>query len=140
MKTAVRMSGIVLICLLPLTAFAQAPPVGSNVSPTPGNVQSLPNHFPHPVNPWSGLPYSGRGNYGSVVRYIEVPPQQVQIQVYVPGPGSFSGGYEQQVVEIPAYIITETALGYIYPERVGLQQVTAGVYQWVRLPQQFQPK
>ena len=90
--------------------------------------------------PWSGITHPNKGNYGNVVRYIEVPTQQVTIPVYVPGPGSLSGDYEQQVVEIPGYIITETTTGYLYPPRVDLQQVTLGAYQWVTLPQQFQPK
>ncbi len=120
--------------------------------PAPNNPRFLipfprvtdPLHFNsntiHPTMPWVGITNPNQVNYGAVVRSIEVPPQQVEIQVYVPGPGSFSGGYEQQVVEIPGYVVTETTTGYIYPERVGLQQVTLGVHQWVTLPQQFQSK
>ena len=122
-----RMGLVLLISLFaaPAMAFAQAP------SPTAS---------PHPSMPWSGITHPNKGNYGNVVRYIEVPTQQVTIPVYVPGPGSLSGDYEQQVVEIPGYIITETTTGYLYPPRVDLQQVTPGAYQWVTLPQQFQPK
>lgn len=99
-----------------------------------------PTSPPHPSMPWAGPWAPGRQNYGTVVRYIEVPSEQVVISAYVPGPGSFSGEYQPQVVEVPGYVVTETTTGYLYPERVGLQQTAPGVYQWVRLPQQFQPK
>ena len=96
---------------------------------------------PHPTMPWSGLPHRGSGvNYGQMVRYIEVPPQPIALPVFVPGPGSFSGEFQPQLMEIPGYVVTETTTGYLYPERWSLQEVTQGVYQWVRLPQQFQPK
>ena len=110
----------------PWPAFAQGAPT--------------PTSPPHPSMPWSGVPYSGRASYGSVVRYIEVPPQQMVINVYLPGPGSFSGEYEQQVIEIPGYVVAETTTGYIHPPRWSVQQVTPGVYQWVALPEQFEPK
>ncbi len=147
MKKAGWISCILLLCFLPGTAFAQiavSPSPFANPMPwwhpwSPCN-PSNPNEYARmwPCNPYN--PNNLATLYGQVIRYIEVPPQQVEIQVYVPGPGSFSGGYEQQVVEIPGYVVTETTTGYIYPERVGLQQVTLGVHQWVTLPQQFQPK
>lgn len=98
------------------------------------------NANPHPGMPWSGVPNPNNVAYGKVIRYIAVPPQQVQIQVYVPGPGSFSGGFEQQVVEIPGYVVTETTTGFIYPEHLTLRQISPGAWEWVRLPQTFQPK
>jgi len=111
-------------------------------APAPALAQGAPTPTspPHPTMPWSGLPYPGRVNYGQVVRYIEVPPQPIALPVYVPGPGSFSGEYQPQLLEIPGYVVTETSTGYLYPERWGLQEVTQGDYRWVRLPQQFQPK
>src|SRR3990172_11520589 len=111
-------------------------------APAPALAQGAPTPTspPHPTMPWSGLPYPGRVNYGQVVRYIEVPPQPIALPVYVPGPGSFSGEYQPQLLEIPGYVVTETSTRYLYPERWGLQEVTQGDYRWVRLPQQFQPK
>jgi len=122
--------GVFLLLLLPVTVFAQGNP--SNPADFTRN--------PYPAMPWSGITNPKMGTQGSVIRQIEVPPQQVVVPVYVPAPGSLPGEYQQQVVEIPGYVITETTTGYIYPERVSLQEVTPGVYQWVRVPQQFQPK
>jgi len=122
--------GMLLLVVFPVTVFAQG---------NPGNPGDFLNN-PHATMPWSGVPYPGRVNYGTVVRYIEVSPQPIALPVYVPGPGSFSGEYEPQLLEIPGYVVTETSTGYLYPERWGLQEVTQGVYRWVRLPQQFQPK
>jgi hypothetical protein len=75
-----------------------------------------------------------------VIRYIEVPPQQVVVNVHVPGPGSFSGGFEPQLFEIPGYVVAETTTGYIYPARVALWEFTPGVFQWVTEPSIFQRK
>jgi len=91
----------------------------------------------YPTMPWYGEGSPSQAALGSVVRYVQVPPQQVAVPVYVPGPGSFSGEYQQQVLEIPGYVVTETTTGYIYPQRWGLEQVTYGVYQWRVLPQVF---
>ncbi|MBI2153826.1 MAG: hypothetical protein HYV92_09070 [Candidatus Rokubacteria bacterium] len=144
MKKALRVSVIALLCLFPVAVSAQPLPVppapGSNTPPTQGNVTGFPNTFPHPTNPWTGVTNPNRAIQGSVIGYIQIPSQQVVIQVYVPGPGSFSGGYEAQVIEIPGYVVAETTTGYIYPPRWGLQEVTPGVYQWVPLPEQFQAK
>ena len=188
LRQAVRLSWILVACLVPAMAFAQgagqpavAPPVVPPVvrpSPLPPSLkqvpkagqqplspeQSLDQFFPrfcsppcpgqappgvprswnsntiYPIMPWYGVATPNRLNYGTVVGYIEVPPQQVVVDVYVPGPGSFSGGLEPQTVEIPGYVVTETTTGYIYPARVGLRQVTPGVLNWVTEPPGFQPK
>ncbi len=142
MRNALAVTGLALVLLLAVTGPAQAPPPpsGGNTPPSQSNITNVPNDFPTPVQPWYGLPAPNRAIQGSVIRQIEVPPQQVVVPVYVPAPGSLPGEYQQQVVEIPGYVITETTTGYIYPERVSLQEVTPGVYQWVRVPQQFQPK
>ena len=139
MKKVLFVGVLVLASFAPEAAFAP-PPSGQNVRPTQRNITNLPNDFPTPTQPWYGVPSPMRGNYGSVVQYIQIPPQQVLIQVYVPGPGSFSGEYEQQVIEIPGYVVAETTTGYIYPPRWSVQQLTPGVYQWVALPEQFQAK
>lgn len=141
MKRALRISAILLVCLLPITAYAQA----KKPSPPPPSLRCDPPftdrlRCPHPVEPWFGLPYPGRPDYGNVVRYIEVPPQQVVVPLYIPGPGSFPGEFEQQVVEIPGYFVTETTTGYVYPQRWSLEQVGPGVYYWRVLPPLFTAK
>ena len=179
MSKAIRLSVVLIVCLLPITAFAQAtsPPPPSAIPPPSGqsvpastfnpnatnprysngfvpNVPSFisnpnfdptkpasstnpqfttgfPFDFPIPTSPWYGVMDPRRVNYGSAIQQIEVPPQQVILNVFVPGPGSFSGGFEPRLFEIPGYTVTETTTGYIYPVRVGLQQVTSGVFNWV---------
>ncbi|MBI3030172.1 MAG: hypothetical protein HYY64_11730 [Candidatus Rokubacteria bacterium] len=137
---------MLLLVVFPVTAFAQG---------NPGNPGDFTNN-PHPTMPWFGLPYPGGadygvvpnrrpkaqdiGLYGTVVGYIQVPTQQVVINAYVSGPGSFSGEFEQQVVEIPGYFVAETTTGYLYPERWTLEQTSIGVYQWRVLPQFFTRK
>ncbi len=151
MHTVLRVSLTLLICLVPLAAFAQgstpvpiapnpAAPTGILRPPSPLGIATFPHDFGHPTEPWVGVPNPNRGIYGSVIRYIEVPPQQVVVNVHVPGPGSFSGGFEPQLFEIPGYVVTETTTGYIYPARVALQEFTPGVFQWVTEPSIFQRK
>ena len=144
MDKALRVFVILLACLLPVAVSAQPNPVppnpGSNTPPTQGNVTGFPNTFPHPINPWTGVTNPNRGFQGSVIGYIQVPPQQVVVNVYVPGPGSLSGGFEPQLFEIPGYVVTETTTGYVYPARVGLREVTPGVFNWVTDPPGFQPR
>ncbi len=140
-KQALHISVILLVSLLPLTAYAQA----RKPSPPPPSLRCdppflSPTRCPHPIDPWFGLPYPGRPDYGNVVRYIEVPPQQVVVPLYIPGPGSFPGEFEQQVVEIPGYLVTETTTGYVYPQRWSLEQVGPGVYYWRVLPPLFTAK
>ena len=94
----------------------------------------------YPIMPWYGVGSPTPAAFGSVIGYIEIPPQQIVAEVYVPAPGSFSGGFELQVFEIPGYVITETTTGYIHPPRPGLRQVTRGVLNWVTEPPGFQPK
>ncbi len=106
---------------------------------TPGSRATIPfSDEPHPLN--NAHPMLPNAGLGYAMQYIQVPTQQIVLPVYVPGPGSFSGGFESRAVEIPGYVIVETTTGYIYPARWGVQQVTIGVYQWVVLPQTFQPK
>ena len=142
-----KMAGILAIfcvCLVPVAGLAQTasppPPSGQNVPPTIPNIVNNPNAFPTPTMPWTGITNPNMGTRGNAVKYIQVPPQQVVVPVYVPGPGSFSGGFEQQVVEIPGYVVTETATGYLYPQRLSIEQVTYGVYRWRVLPPLFTAK
>ena len=137
MKTATLIALLLALLIIPDTVFAQAP--GTPDWPWWHTWNPYHPNYPHPnTNPYR------RGadavTYGQVVGYVEVPPQQVVINVYIPGPGSFSGEYEQQVIEIPGYVVAETTTGYIYPLRWSVQQLTPGVYQWVALPEQFQPR
>ena len=129
MKKALHISAVLLVCLLPITAFAQT-------TPAPGTPTWPWWHSWNPYNP----DYPSPAKYGQVVRYIEVPPQQVVVPVYIPGPGSFPGEFEQQVVEIPGYVVTETTTGYIHPQRWSLEQVSPGVYYWRVLPPLFTRK
>jgi hypothetical protein len=119
---------------IPNPRFDSSKPVSAA---NPQFVPGFPNDFPIPMHPWYGVMDPKKVNYGSVVQYIEVPPQQVVINVYVPGPGSFPGEFEPQVVEIPGYLVAETTTGYVYPARVGLRQMTPGVFNWVTEPSVF---
>ena len=98
-----------------------------------------PNHLnnPYPTQPWNQLGV-GRVDYGQVVQYIAVPPQQAVITLYVPN--GFPPQTRDEPVEIPGYYIAETTTGYWYPERWGLQQPNVGVYQWVKVPAEFRRK
>ena|SRR6267143_4777818 len=77
---------------------------------------------------------------GQVIRDIQVPPQHVMIEVPVNAPAGVPPETQQQAIEIPGYVMTETTNGYIYPERWTLRQPGAGVYQWQRVPSSFQRK
>ena len=106
---------------------------------TPGSRETIPfTDEPHRLN--NPHPMLLNAGLGYALQYVQVPTQQVVLPVYVPGPGSFPGEFQSQVVEIPGYVIVETTTGYIYPARWRLQEVTVGVYQWVTLPPTFQPK
>jgi hypothetical protein len=103
-------------------------PVGAQVSPTSP---------PHPSMPWSPN-NPNRVMYGDFVRYIEVPAQQVTIQV--PVKDAPAGQTQAQNVEIPGYTVAETTIGYWYPARTTLVQLSPGVYQWQTLPAEFKRK
>lgn len=111
-----------------LAALAVAVPAWAQVSPTSP---------PHPTMPWN-LYNPTKATYGEFVRYLEIPPRQVTIQVPVPG-----GSPEQlqpQNIQIPGYVVTETTTGFWYPERTTLVQVAVGSYQWQQLPAEFRKK
>jgi hypothetical protein len=92
---------------------------------------------PHPSMPWNQ--YS-RPDYGQSIRYIEVPAQQVIIELPVNVPAGVPPETQQQIVEIPGYVITETTTGYVIPEHWTLVQTGLGVYQWQRAPGEFRRK
>jgi len=95
---------------------------------------------PHPAMPWSGITNPNRVDYGRVVRYIQVPPRQVVIEVPASTPEGLPRQSQRQVVQVPGYAIAETTTGFYYPERWTIEQVGAGVYQWRQLPAEFRRK
>ena len=86
---------------------------------------------PHPMLPNAGLGYA--------VRQVWMPPQPVVMQVYVPMPEGIPGKYQTMYAQVPGFYVTETTGGMLIPERWVLDQVTGGVYQWRRAPEQFVP-
>jgi len=95
---------------------------------------------PHPAMPWSGITNPNRVNYGEVVRHIQIPSQQVVIEVPVPTPEGFPRQTQRQAVDVPGYVIAETTTGFYYPERWTIEQLNVGVYQWRKLPAEFRRK
>jgi hypothetical protein len=90
--------------------------------------------------PWN---FYGKPEWGQTVRYISVPPQPVTIDVPVSGDAGSTGSTaetQSQIVEIPGYIIVETTVGYLYPERWAIRQAGAGVFMWERVPSEFRKK
>jgi hypothetical protein len=86
---------------------------------------------PHPMLPNAGL--------GHAVSRVWMPPRPVVMRVYVPMPGSMPGQYQTMYAEVPGFYATQTTTGILLPERWVLDQVTEGVYQWRRAPEQFVP-
>ncbi len=103
----------------------------------PAWAQVSPTSPPHPNMPWN-LYNPNKATYGEFVRYVQVPTQQVTVQV--PAPGGPPDQLQPQSVEIPGYVVTETTTGYWYPERMTLVQVNVGAYQWQKLPAEFKQK
>jgi hypothetical protein len=103
-----------------------------------GDQPNLLNN-PNATQPWNQFGV-GRVDYGQILQYIPVAPQQVSITLYVPVPDGIPPQTQQQTVEIPGYYVAETTTGYYYPERWTLQQMNVGVYQWVKLPAEFRRK
>jgi hypothetical protein len=124
----------IVLSLLPAFALAQAPS-GGNVPPSTGNIISNPNNFPHPTQPWNGL--TRPEVKGPTVAYITVPPQPVTVVLPEAGADGDSVRWREQVVTVPGYVVTQTTLGYDYPERWTLEQPSVGVYQWRLLPAEF---
>jgi len=123
----------------PFTPQFNKDPLTGNLVPTQP-FTGEPNHLnnPYPTQPWNQLGV-GRVDYGQVVQYIAVPPQQAVLSLYVPLPDGVPPQTRQEIVEIPDYYVAETTTGYWYPERWTLQQQN-GVYQWVKLPAEFRKK
>jgi hypothetical protein len=117
---------LVLTLTLPTAAFARNPGA-SLVTPGAGfpfgpNDPSLTT--PHVVLPWNV--------YGAVLRNIVMPAQPV----IIPLPAAGTPG-ESRMIEIPAYIMTETTLGFFVPSRYVPEQLPDGTYRWGVAPPQF---
>jgi len=96
---------------------------------------------PHPGMTWAYYNPNLHGfEAGQIVRYIEVPAQQVVLTLPVSVPDGVPARAEQQMQTIPGYYVTETTTGYWYPERWMLRQLNVGVYQWAKLPAEFRRK
>ena len=121
------------------------PPAGSPPRTKPTTRPSVPftsvpnqQNNPYPTLPGAGV--SGTGGYGVPIRQIWVSPQSVPIVVYDQYREGTGEQWDTQYTEIPGYYVTETTLGYLYPDRWGLFSPAKGVYQWQRVPSGFQPK
>ena len=119
-----------LLLFSPGAVFAQG---------NPGNPGDTLNN-PHPTMPWTGPTSPNNTNYGDVVRYIQVAPRQLMLELPVPTPEGLPRQNRRQVVEVPGYVIAETTRGFYYPERWTLEQLNVGVYQWRKLPAEFRRK
>ena len=118
---------LVLALILPTVAFARNPGA-SLVLPGAGfpfgpNDPSLTT--PHLVLPWN--------LYGAVLRNIVIPEQPVVIPL-APAAGTAE---EARMIQIPAYIMTETTLGFFVPARYVPEQLPDGTYRWGVAPPQF---
>ncbi len=100
-----------------------------------------PSHLnnAYPTQPWNQLGV-GRVDYGQLVQYLVVPPENAALTLNVPVPDSVPPQTRVETVEIPGYYVAETTTGYWYPDRWALQQLNLGVYQWVKVPAEFRRK
>ena len=121
------------------------PPPGSPPGTQPTTRPSVPftnepNQLnnPHPMLPNAGV--SGTGWYGVPFRQVWIGPQALPILVYDANREGTGEQWYTQYTELPGYYVTETTLGYIYPERWALYSLAKGVYQWQRVPAGFQRK
>jgi hypothetical protein len=150
---------VIMLLLVTTPAWAQVGivnpnvPVTITVPPPPGSPAGTPSttrpsvpftsepnqlNNPHPMLPNAGV--SGTGWYGVPFRQIYMPPQPVPIEVFVPQPEGVPDVWQTQYAELPGYYVTETTLGYIYPDRWTLVTPAKGIYQWQRVPSSFQRK
>ena len=162
MRVALRGVLILLLALPELAQGAGPTPIPRGFNPKtgviypavpPGSppgtfspVRTNPYDFPFPLMPWDGLPQPGMPGdglvrqTGPVIRYLEVPPQAVTVELPVPSAETAPFRLEPQVVTIPGYVLAETTNGYLYPQRWTLEQLNVGVYQWRLRPQEFRLK
>jgi len=141
MKLAVHALVVLLGLLLGAPAWGQIGTVNPN-TPVPGTTpfgsQPHPLNNPYPTLPGAGV--SGTGGYGVPFRQFYMPPQSVPIEVFVQQPEGVPDVWQTQYAELPGYYVTETTLGYIYPDRWMLVTPAKGIYQWQRVPSEFRRK
>ena len=132
---------VVPLLLLPGAGLAQLGQPNSHTQSSGSPFGSRPDRLnnPHPMQP-NAAPLSVNTSFGTPIASHYVAPRQLQINVYVPMPGSLPGEYRPTAVEIPGYYVTETTTGYVYPERWTIDQLNVGVYQWRMLPTEFRRK
>lgn len=134
---------VIVLLALPVLAHGAGPtppPSGGNPGAglAPSALTTSPYDFPHPTMPWNGLVRPDV--YGQVIRYVQVPPQQVTVTVAGPSAETAPFHLQAQVVTIPGYVFAETTNGYLYPQRWMLEQLNVGVYQWRLRPPEFRLK
>jgi hypothetical protein len=112
------------------------PPTTRPTVPFTSEPNQLNNAYPTLLN--AGV--SGTGGWGVPIRNIYMPPQAVPIVVYDQYMEVAGEPWATQYAELPGYVVIETTLGYLYPERWTLLSLAKGVYQWQRVPSVFQPK
>jgi hypothetical protein len=150
---------VLVLVLLPLRATAQTPTAPAAVGPTTAGQQAVlvprPN-FPSPLNPFpstsqvqgtpSDAPFPSMPwwwgvqapeVYGGVIGYRQVPAQLVTVELPVPSAETAPFLLQPQLVEIPGFVVAETANGFWYPERWAVEQLNVGVYQWRLLPAEY---
>jgi hypothetical protein len=113
----------------PFVVVPKGTPFSRETNPFTDEPHALNNA--HPMLPNAGLGYA--------VRQVWMPSLPVVMQVYVPMPEGIPGKYQTMYAQVPGFYVTETTTGVILPERWVLDQVTGGVYQWRRAPEQFVP-
>jgi hypothetical protein len=133
----VNPNGPVAIITLPPDGSPKGTPPTVRPSIPFGNEPNQLNN-PYPTLPTAGI--SGTGGWGVPIRSIQVPAQIVPIAVYDRYMELAGEPWTTQYTEVPGYVIVETTLGYVYPERWALYSPARGVYQWARVPSAFQPK
>ena len=79
-------------------------------------------------------------DYGQPIRYIEVPAQQIVLEMAVDVPAGVPPETRPQIVEIPGYLMLETTTGYVISEHWTVVQAGAGVFEWARVPAEFRHK
>jgi hypothetical protein len=121
------------------------PPAGSPPGTPPTTRPSVPfttdpNQLNNPYPTLLNAGVSGTGGWGVPIRNIYMPAQAVPIVVFDRYMEAAGEAWGTQYAEVPGYVVIETTLGYLYPERWTLLSLAKGVYQWQRVPSVFQPK
>jgi hypothetical protein len=128
----------------PVTITVPPPPGSPPGTPPPARPSipfgNEPNQLNNPYPTLLNAGVSGTGGFGVPIRSIYMPAQTVPIVVYNQYMEAAGEPWITQYAEVPGYVVVETTLGYVYPERWALYSAAKGVYQWARVPAAFQPK